>query len=245
MKTIPTRQISLFVTIAKKTEIKYLYVIHHLKKKMDDKPCSSASANYFVSKTKTWQTTAFAKNASTAAAHKVMRQSPGPTRFAKSRCSEISDTFTLFLLSSQRKTIRQWTNHEGAIVSGSSWKPVDDREFKIFLGVVILSDVYKFNNETVAQLWSTLGGQPIFNRPTSGEKYQQILRDFRFDKSQSRRHHWSPDKLQAIRIVFETRDYYLRDSYYTCRPSMTVDKQFRGRCLFKQYIPSKPSINME
>ena len=231
--------------MAKKTEMKYLYLIIVLKKKMDDNPRSSASANYFVFKTETWQTTAFANNASRAAAHKVIRQSPGPTRFAKSQCSEISDIFTLFLWSSLQNTICQWTSHEGAIVCGRSWKPVDDEEFKVFLGVFILIDVYKFNNESVAQLCSTLDGQPIFNRPMSRERNQQILRLFRFDKSQSGQHHRSSDKLQPIRKVFKTRDSYLRDSYYTCRPSTTVDEQlvcFRGQCHFKQYISSKPGI---
>ena len=75
--------------------------------KIDDQPCSSASANYFVSKTETWQATAFENNVSKAAAHKVTRQSLGPTRFAKSKCSEISKTFTLLLRSSLRKTICQ------------------------------------------------------------------------------------------------------------------------------------------
>ena len=100
---------------------------------MDDQSCSTASANYFVSKTETWQTTAFANNVIKAAAHKVTRQSLGSTRFAKSQCSEISNTYTLFLRFSLRKTICQWTNHKGAIVYGSSWKPVDDGEFKVFL----------------------------------------------------------------------------------------------------------------
>ena len=99
---------------------------------MDDQPCSSASPNYFVSNIETWQTTAFANNASRAAAHKVIRQSPGPTRFAKFQCSKISDTFTLFLRSSVRKTICQRTNHQAAIVYGSSWEPVDDGEIKVF-----------------------------------------------------------------------------------------------------------------
>ena len=64
---------------------------------MDKQPCSSASESYFVSKTETWQTTPLANNAGRAAAHNVIRQSPRPTRFAKSQCSKISDTFTLFL----------------------------------------------------------------------------------------------------------------------------------------------------
>ena len=105
---------------------------------MDDQPCSSASANYFIPKTEKWQTTPFANNSGRAAAHNVIRQSPGPTRLAKSQCSRRCDT--LFLPPSFRKNICQWTNH-GATVSSSSWKPVDDEEFKVFLGVVILIGV--------------------------------------------------------------------------------------------------------
>ena len=71
---------------------------------MDDQPCSSAWANYFVFKTKTWQPIPFANNVESAADHNVIRQSLESTRFAKFLCSEISDTFTLFLWSSLRKT---------------------------------------------------------------------------------------------------------------------------------------------
>ena len=181
-------------------------------------------------------------NAGRAAAHNVIRQNPGPTRFAKSQCSDISDTFTLFFRTPLRKPICQWTNHEGAIVYGSSWKPVNDEEFKVFLGVIILIGVYKCNNESVAQIWSTLDGRPIFNHTMSRRRYQEILRVLRFDNAQSRQKKRSPDKLQPIREMFETWDSYLRDSY-TCGSSMTVDEQlvcFRGRCPFKQYIPLKP-----
>jgi len=197
---------------------------------------------YLVSKTETWWTTPFANNAGRAAAHNVIRQSPGPTRFAKSQCSEVSDTFTLFLRSSLRKTICQWTNHEGAIVYGSSWTPVGDEEFKVFLGVVVLFGVYKSNNESVAQLWSTLDGWPIFNLTMSRGRYQQIWRVLPFGNAQSRWHHRAPDKLQPIRSVwnFGTLTCVIP---YICGPSITVDEQmvcFRGRCPFKQYIPSKP-----
>ena len=58
---------------------------------------------------------------------------------------------------------------------------------KVFLGVVILIGVlYKSNNESVEQLWSTHDGRPIFNRSMSRRRYQQILRFLRFDNAQSR-----------------------------------------------------------
>ena len=47
---------------------------------------------------------------------------------------------------------------------------------------------------------------------------------------------------KPIRDVFEQWDLNLRDAY-TPDPHMTVDEQlvcFRGRCPFRQYIPSKP-----
>jgi len=69
----------------------------------------------------------------------------------------------------------QWTNHERSIVYGSSWTPADDEEFEVFLGVVVLIGVCKSNNESVAQLWSTLDGWPIFNLTVSRGRYQQIL----------------------------------------------------------------------
>ena len=82
--------------------------------------------------------------------------------FAKSRTNNIckisvlknKSYFHFILWSSLRKTIDicQWTNHEGAVVYGSSWKPVDDEEFKIFCGEIILIGVYKSNNENLAQL---------------------------------------------------------------------------------------------
>ena len=162
--------------------------------------------------------------------------------FSKSQYSEISDTFTLYLRSSLRKTIRQWINHKEAVVYDGSSKPVDDKKFKVFLWVIILIGVYKSNNESVEQLWSTLDGRPIFNRTMSKGRHQQILRFLQFGNAQSRQQQLFPDKQQPIREVFETWDSYLRDSY-KCRPSMTVHEQlvcFRVRCPFKQYIPSKP-----
>ena len=62
--------------------------------------------------------------------------------FAKSQCSKINDTFTLFLRSFLRKITCHWINHEGAIVYGSLWKLVYDEELKVCLGVVILIGVY-------------------------------------------------------------------------------------------------------
>ena len=80
---------------------------------------------------------AFANNPDGTAADNVIRQNPKPTRFAKYQCSEISDTCTLFSRCFLKKIICQLTNHKRAIVYGSSLKPVDDKEFKVFFGIII------------------------------------------------------------------------------------------------------------
>ena len=84
--------------------------------------------------------------------------------------------FTLCLRSFLRKTICQWTDHVGVTVYGCSWEPMDNDEFKVFLGVVIFTGVYKSKNKSVAQLWSTLDDQPIFNHTMRRRRYQQFLR---------------------------------------------------------------------
>ena len=86
------------------------------KKEMDNRPFFFALASYFVFKAETWQTTPFSNNPDGTAAHNVVRQNPGLTRFARYQCSEISDTFTLFLQCFLQKIICQLTNHKRAIV---------------------------------------------------------------------------------------------------------------------------------
>ena len=113
---------------------------------------------FSVFKAETWQTTPSANNPDETAAHNVIRHNPGPTRFAKYQCSEVSDTFALFLRCFLQKITFQLTNGKRAIAYSSSWKPVDDKEFKAFYDVIILTGVYKFNNESIARLWSTLDG---------------------------------------------------------------------------------------
>lgn len=70
-------------------------------------------------------------------------------------------------------------------------------------------------------------------------KYQRCLR---FDNALQRRQNHSPDKLPPIRDVFEQWVSTLHDAYEP-HENITADEQlvtFSGRCLFRQYIPSKP-----
>jgi hypothetical protein len=119
---------------------------------------------------------------------------------------------------------------------------VSDTEIKKFLGLLILIGVYKSENENVSQLWSKLDGRPIFNSIMSRDGFKMILRVLRFDNATERRKNRGEDKLQPIREIFDMWNENLRDAFVpgSC---MMVDEQlltFRGRCPFRQFIPSKP-----
>ena len=174
--------------------------------------------------------------------HNIVTTRPGPTRYARSCCSSVIDSFMLYLRQNLLDTIRKWTNQEGQLVYEDRWKEIEDTEFKKFIGIMILIGVYKSKNESILQLWNKDHGRPIFNQIMSRNRYLTILQVLRFDNAQRRRAHRSLDKLQPIREVFESWVSYLQDSY-TPGTCMTVDEQlvpFRGRCPFRQYIPSKP-----
>jgi len=73
-------------------------------------------------------------------------------------------------------------------------------------------------------------------------RFTAISRFIRFDDAAARRRTKSTDKLAFIRDVFELCVKSFQDCYIP-NENVTVDEQlviFRGRCPFRQFIPSKP-----
>ncbi|KAF2886011.1 hypothetical protein ILUMI_20162 [Ignelater luminosus] len=115
----------------------------------------------------------------------------------------------------------QWTNAEGQRKYGDLWKNLDYEEFLQFVGLLTLVGLYKFHNEDITILWNVEYGRPIFNRTMSRSRFTTISQCLRFDNAEL-------PTLQNSYIPYE---------------NLTVDEQlltFRSRCLFKQFIPSKP-----
>ena len=138
--------------------------------------------------------------------------------------------------------ICKWTNKEGRQSLPGRWKDITVTELKKLIGVLLLIGVYKSNNENVSQLWCLTDGRPIFNKIMSRNRFQEVIRVMRFDDAEARRTRRSPDKLLPIRKIFEMWNETLVDAFVP-GPNATVDEQlltFRGRCSFRQYIPSKP-----
>lgn len=85
-------------------------------------------------------------------------------------------------------------------------------------------------------------GRPVFRAIMSMKTFIYINRVLRFDDVLSRRQQKSSDKFAPIRELFDKWSNILPDCYnpHEC---VTVDEQllgFRGRCKFRQYMPSKP-----
>lgn len=77
----------------------------------------------------------------------------------------------------------------------------------------------------------------------SSQRFCFLMRNLRFDNFTDREQRREIDKLVAIRELFEIILHNFQTNFI---PSeyLTIDEQlisFRGRCSFRQYIPSKPA----
>ena len=96
--------------------------------------------------------------------------------------------------------------------------------------------------ESAESLWDAETGRQIFCATMSLENFHIISRNIRFDNQEDRPARRQRGKLAAIRTVW---DKWVRrlPLLYKPGPDVTIDEQlmpFRGRCPFRQYIPSKP-----
>lgn len=172
----------------------------------------------------------------------VIKMVPGPTRYAVSHVQDIKSAFELFITPSIEKDILEMTNLEGRRVYGDSWKELDGTHLQAYIGLLILAGVYKSKGEATASLWNADTGRAIFPATMSLKTFQVISRVIRFDDRETRQGRRERDKLAAIRNVWDKWVQQL-PLLYNPGPHVTVDEclvAFRGRCPFRQYIPSKP-----
>ncbi|TWW71426.1 hypothetical protein D4764_17G0009090 [Takifugu flavidus] len=168
---------------------------------------------------------------------------PGPTRYAVSHARDIVSTFYLFITPAIEKIILKMTNLQGFRKYGDSLKKMDETDLQAYLGLLILAGVYRSRGEAAASLWDAESGRPIFRATMPLKLFHTYSRLLRFDDRESRPARRVTDKRAAIREVWDKwveRLPYL----FNPGPDVTVDEQlvpFRGRCPFRQYMPSKPA----
>lgn len=131
-----------------------------------------------------------------------------------------------------------------SVQNKSSYRDTDVVEMNAFIGLLLLSSIFKSNHEDLLSLFSKdPTGRPIFHATMSAKRFEILLRCLRFDDSTTREERKNNDKACAISEIFNK---FIANSQeaYTVSDNVTIDEMlipFRGKCFFRVYIPSKPA----
>lgn len=153
------------------------------------------------------------------------------------------DAFSLFIDEVVLNEIVSRKNKEAErVLIDIPWKSCDNIEIRVFLGLLLTAGHLGANNTSYDVLWSPLHGPPIFRATMGLKRFKSLLRFIRFDDKETRPERRRNDKLAPIRDIWRKINNNLQN-HYLPGENVTVDEQlvpFRGRCSFRQYMPSKP-----
>ncbi|XP_005753281.1 piggyBac transposable element-derived protein 4-like [Pundamilia nyererei] len=131
------------------------------------------------------------------------------------------------------------------------WKPMGRAEFRAYVGLLILAGVYRSRGEACESLWDAESGRSVFRATMPLKTFRVYSNVLRFDdretrearEARRRNDRGQYDKLAPVRAVWDEWCRRL-PLMYRPGPEVTVDERlvpFRGRCPFRQYMPSKPA----
>ncbi|KAJ7983499.1 hypothetical protein DPEC_G00377590 [Dallia pectoralis] len=149
----------------------------------------------------------------------------------------------LFITPRVEAIVLEATNREGSRRHGDAWRGMDAVDLRAYTGLLILAGVYRSRGEAAASLWDAESGRPIFRATMPLKVFYAYSSLLRFDDRETRPARRAVDKLAAVRELWDEWSARL-PSLYNPGPDVTVDEQlvpFRGRCPFRQYMPSKPA----
>ncbi|XP_046872053.1 piggyBac transposable element-derived protein 4-like, partial [Hypomesus transpacificus] len=191
-----------------------------------------------------WRSVAYLRNPRLLSQRDSRERTPrGPTAYAVSHALDIVSAFLLFVTPQIETVILDETNREGYLKRGEEWKAMDASDLRAYIGLLILAGVYKSRGEAAASLWDAQSGRAIFRATMQLKVFYTYSTSIRFDDRGTRAARRATDKLAAIREVWDMWVERL-PRLYDPGPEVTVDEQlvaFRGRCPFRQYMPSKPA----
>uniref|UniRef100_A0A1B6E438 PiggyBac transposable element-derived protein domain-containing protein n=1 Tax=Clastoptera arizonana TaxID=38151 RepID=A0A1B6E438_9HEMI len=123
-------------------------------------------------------------------------------------------------------------------------KPTDVIETKALFGLLYLAGLLKSSRLNTKDLWDREGcGIERFWLTMSQDRFLFLLKHLRFDSNATRMERKELDKFTHVREMFDLFTTNCKKSY-TVGEHVTVDEMllgFRGRCRFRQYMPSKPN----
>ncbi|GFV57698.1 piggyBac transposable element-derived protein 4 [Trichonephila clavipes] len=125
----------------------------------------------------------------------------------------------------------------------SSCKPTDKNEILKFLGLILLMG--HIEKDSIQDYWTTdnLIETPIFREVMPRDRFLMILKFLHFSDNSLKESRGSPtyDRLWKIRKVFDSFNRIFKEVYDPTE-NLSFDEviiKFKGRVLFKQYIPKK------
>lgn len=220
----------------------------------DDEPLAEVArrqTNYFLGKNRfTWAKKPPGRTRTRQ--HNIISHLPGrigPAKDLGLYCTHQS-AWGLFFDEEILKEVLLRTNEKLALIreklsdkDRTDFREIVMEEFRAFLGILILTAIFKSNHEDLESLFSTDGmGRDIFRCTMSLKRVRTILLCLRFDNAADRQERKSEDKTAAISWVFQKFLQNCKSSYSigenACIDEMLVG--FRGKCSFRMYIPSKP-----
>ncbi|XP_047103470.1 uncharacterized protein LOC124722340 [Schistocerca piceifrons] len=162
-------------------------------------------------------------------ASNIIKSTPGVTRYAVSRISDVKCSFEAVFHTALQNEIIEMTNIEGQRVYGEQWTDIDGSVFHAYLGLLLLAGVYRSHGESTKSLWDKDTGRNIFRATMSHETFCKISRVLRFDKKSTREERRRTDKLAAIRSIWENKtSYVLKAQIYTGKVSGAAPERNQG-----------------
>ena len=116
-------------------------------------------------------------------------------------------------------------------------------ELDALLGVLITAGAKKDNHVSAEEMFSQEFGCSVYRCAMSESRFSFLMRCLRFDDRATRAERRKQDRFAPIREVWDAFIQHFRVNYIPNEHVM-VDEQllaFRGRCVFKMYMPKKPA----
>lgn len=121
-------------------------------------------------------------------------------------------------------------------------KDTNIQEIKALFGLYYLAGVLNMNHVTTKELFDKSSGVGFFRATMTQARYEFLTNCLRFDERSTREERRQYDRLAPIRELFD-HIVSVSSELYSASDCCTLDEMllgFRGRCIFKMYIPSKP-----
>lgn len=181
-------------------------------------------------------------------AQNLIKHLPGVKAGAKNLRTEL-EIWKYFFTNDILNLIVHYTNKHIQSVRSNYQRERDARdtdslEIQALIGLLYLAGVLKSNRLNLEELWTkNATGVELFRLTMSEHRFRFLLIHLRFDNLETREDRRQLDKLAPIREIFDNVVDNFKDAY-TPFEFVTIDEKleaFRGRCNFRQYIPSKPN----